>query len=84
MRVEVKIKGFAFDPPKVQVKKGGVVVFTNLDSAGHTATPDQAGFTATRLLAQNESEEVSFATTGTFGYHCAPHPSMQGSVEVLP
>jgi hypothetical protein len=55
------------------------VTWTNLDGAGHTATG--AGFDS-GVLRQNGVFTHTFATPGSFDYHCDIHPSMRGTVTV--
>ena len=78
----VTIKGFAFNPETITVKKGTTVTWTNEDAAGHTATADDGTFD-TGLIAKGESGSVTFDTVGTFSYHCTPHPNMKGTVVVI-
>jgi len=77
----VEIKDFAFSPAELEIRVGDTVRFINRDEAGHTATADDGSFD-TGLLKQDKSGEVAFASAGTFGYYCAPHPGMKGTVVV--
>ncbi|MBI4080894.1 MAG: cupredoxin family copper-binding protein [Candidatus Levybacteria bacterium] len=77
----VTIKGFAFSPETITVKKGTTITWTNEDAAGHTATADDGTFD-TGLITKGESGSVTFDTVGTFSYHCTPHPNMKGTVVV--
>ncbi|MFA5004271.1 MAG: cupredoxin family copper-binding protein [Candidatus Saccharimonadales bacterium] len=79
----VTIEGFAFSPADITVKKGSTVTWTNKDSATHTVTENdgQTGPDSGNL-ANGKSYSFTFATTGTFKYHCAIHPSMTGTVTV--
>lgn len=84
----VAIKGFAFSPAKIQVKKGTKVVWTNEDSVGHSVIaddPSNAGGLPSEagLLQKGESFTHTFTETGIFSYHCGPHPNMKGTVEVV-
>lgn len=97
--VEIDIKDYAFSQKDIKVKKGTIVTWTNRDIVEHNvmaahehsgeahgapskAEVDPAEF-AGPLLVQGESYSFTFTTVGTFAYHCAPHPSMQGSVTVV-
>lgn len=79
----VEIKNFAFSPSTLTVKVGNTVNWTNQDSVGHSATADDGSFD-TGVLAQGESNDVTFTEAGTFSYHCTPHPNMKATVVVEP
>jgi plastocyanin len=76
------IVGFAFHPASVTVTAGETISWTNEDSATHTATADDGSFD-TGQLAKGASGSHTFATAGTFAYHCTIHPSMHGTVTVV-
>jgi amicyanin len=76
--VQATIASFSF-PAELRIKKGDTVVWTNTDSMGHTVTG--AGFDS-GIIAQGKTYTHTFTTTGTFDYHCTPHPSMVGKVVV--
>lgn len=78
---EIAIQNFAFSPATITVKAGDSVTWTNKDLVGHSATADDKSFD-TGVLAQNESETVTFDTVGTYTYHCTPHPNMKATVTV--
>ena len=77
----VDIAGFAFSPGSVTVAVGDTVTWANADAQSHTATADDASFD-TGTIAGSTSKSVTFATAGTFGYHCKIHPQMTGTVVV--
>lgn len=81
---KVTISDFAFGPAKISVKKGSTVTWTNQDSVQHNVNSDtqSSNFEGSELLSKGESYSYTFNTVGTYTYHCTPHPSMQGSVEV--
>ncbi len=78
----VMIQDYAFVPAKLVVKKGTKVTWTNKDSTKHTVTGDTAGEAASAFFGQNETFAHTFEKTGTFSYHCEPHPYMKAVVEV--
>lgn len=78
----VTIKGYAFAPAPLRVKKGTTVTWTNEDSVSHTVTFD-VGSVSSDLLATGGTYSYTFNDVGTFAYHCRPHPYMKGSVEVV-
>jgi plastocyanin len=77
----VDIAGFAFSPQSITVNVGDTVTWTNADAQRHSATADDASFD-TGTIARGASASETFATAGTFGYHCKVHPTMTGTVVV--
>ncbi len=75
------IKDFSFEPATVSVKVGETVVFTNLDSAVHTATADEGPFDSGDLR-KGQSFTFTADKPGTYTYFCMPHPYMKGTIEV--
>jgi plastocyanin len=78
--VGANIQGFAFSPATINVKAGDTVTWTNKDTAGHTVTSDTGAFD--KPVAAGGTATVSFATAGTFAYHCNIHGGMSGTVVV--
>jgi len=80
--VKVTIQNFAFAPLTITVDPGDTVVWTNLDSASHSAITVQPGFISA-VVAQNQSTSVAFDRPGTYDYICGIHgASMKGTVIV--
>ena len=77
----VSIANFSFKPAVITVSVGTTVTWTNNDSAGHTVTADDGSFTSD-TLGSGATFSRTFATAGTFAYHCSIHPSMKGTVTV--
>jgi plastocyanin len=77
----VEIKGFAFNPPSIEVTAGTTVTWTNNDQAPHTATQDGGGFQSDKID-PGSSFSFTFDTPGTYEYHCEYHPNMHGTVVV--
>lgn len=77
----VAISGSAFSPATVNVTVGDTVTWTNGDQISHTATADGGSFD-TGTLGNGESGTATFATAGSFPYHCTVHPNMTGVVVV--
>jgi len=80
---EVTIANFSFGPNDLQVKVGTTVTWTNQDSASHTVTADDGSFDS-GSLSQGSSFSFTFTEAGTFPYSCNFHPSMVGTVTVVP
>ena len=80
----VIVRDFAFTPQEVRVAPGGKVTWVNCDASGspaHTSTAD-AGAWASPLLQPGATFTHTFASEGSFPYHCEPHPGMQATVRV--
>jgi plastocyanin len=77
----VDIAGFAFSPKSITVSVGDSVTWANADAQSHTATADDGSFD-TGTITGSTPKSVTFATVGTFAYHCKIHPAMTGTVVV--
>lgn len=77
----VTIANFAFGPSAITVAVGTTVTWTNSDTAGHTVTADDGSFKS-GTLGTGATFTQTFATAGTFAYHCSIHKSMTGTVTV--
>lgn len=82
--VSVNIMNFKFDPTPLVIPVGTTVVWTNQDSAPHTATsdPGSAFVFDTGMLQKGQSGKITFTMVGTFTYFCSVHPNMHGTVTV--
>ncbi len=80
----VNIQDFQFVPASITVSVGTTVTWTNSDTAPHTATSNPGVSPAfdTGTINPGGSGSVTFNTPGTFGYFCAIHPQMTGTVVV--
>ena len=77
----VSISSFSFQPAELTVAVGTTVTWTNNDSASHTVTADDGSFKS-GTLGNGATFSQTFATPGTFAYHCAIHSSMTGTITV--
>jgi plastocyanin len=77
----VSIASFSFQPAELTVAVGTTVTWTNNDSASHTVTADDGSFKS-GTLGNGATFSQTFATPGTFAYHCAIHSSMKGTITV--
>ena len=77
----VGIANFSFTPATITVAVGTTVTWANADTTGHTVTADDGSFKSD-TLAPGATFNHTFATAGTFTYHCAIHSSMKGTVTV--
>jgi plastocyanin len=79
----VAIVDFAFNPGTLSVKAGSSVTWTNTGGTAHTVTADDGSFDSGTV---NPSATFShtFASAGTFTYHCAIHTNMKATITVTP
>ena len=78
---EVFIQSFAFSPATITVAAGTTITWTNKDAATHTVTSN-SGIFDSGSLGTDATYSHTFATAGTFPYHCKIHTSMTASVVV--
>ena len=72
----------AYQPKTLTVKKGDSVEWDWTDqSTSHSVTADDGSFDSGLCGAGNKFV-VTFASTGSFNYHCTIHAAMTGSVTV--
>ena len=72
----VAIRNFAFHPDSLAVPAGATVTWVNCEDVGqepHTTTSDSAGVWGSADLTSGDRFSHTFATPGTFPYHCIPH-----------
>lgn len=95
----IQSNGKFFEPKKLRATIGidNRVTWTNDDTVPHTVTSDNdyvdkingrfdslarqdvdGGF-----VMPGKSFTFTFTKTGTYNYHCTPHPWMQGQIEVI-
>ncbi len=80
--VTINIKDYAYSKKTLTVKKGTVVKWVNKDSMKHDVNSANKGGPKSKLLAKNKSYSWKASRTGTFNYHCTPHPYMKGKIVV--
>ena len=78
---QVNISVFIFSPSTIIVPVGTTVTWTQLDAIMHTVTSN-AGLFYSGGLALGDTFSYTFTESGTFNYHCTPHPWMRGTVIV--
>ena len=77
----VSILDRSFSPASVSIVAGGTVAWTNSSDREHTVTFSEA-LPSSEVLAPGGSFTQTFDSPGTFGYLCAIHPEMTGTVTV--
>jgi plastocyanin len=78
----VEIRGMAFHPGALEVRRGDTVVWINRDLVPHTATsPRKAGWNTGPLL-QGKSGHYVARRVGEDPYFCQLHPVMLGKLIV--
>jgi plastocyanin len=75
----VEIRGFAFVPDTLVVRRGDTVVWRNRDAVPHTAT-SEGGEWGSPELGKDGAWRVVVETGGA--YRCALHPTMRGVIVV--
>ena len=79
--MEVKIDNFTFSPQQITVKVGTTVTWTNHDDIPHLVV-SQAPLFKSQALDTDDKFSFTFTTPGSYGYFCALHPHMTGSIVV--
>jgi len=65
----------------VSVAVGGSVTWVNNDNVTHTSTANNASWNS-GSIAPGSQFTTTFATAGSYTYHCAIHPGMVGTINV--
>jgi plastocyanin len=78
----IEISNFAFSPSTLNVHVGDTVTWTNMDSVSHTITSDSGSELSSSPFGNGNTFSHTFATAGTFHYHCSIHTMMKGEVIV--
>ena len=76
-----EMRQMAFAPDHIEITAGTTLVWTNQDQLVHTVTADDSSWTSGDV-APGASWSRSFATPGTYAFHCTPHPFMKGVIIV--
>jgi YD repeat-containing protein len=80
---DVLVQNFRFNPTTFSVTAGSTVTWAwDSDGQAHTVTSNDAGSTFNSGQKSSGTFEHTFATAGTFAYHCEIHPSMVGTITV--
>jgi plastocyanin len=79
--VTAVVQDFLFRPARLEIAAGTTVVWTNGGQVTHTVTGEDGGFDTGPIEAGGR-RAITFSRTGTFAFHCTPHPFMRGEVVV--
>ena len=77
----IDIQNMAYSPSSITITAGDIIIWTNLDSMGHSATEDNNLFDS-GLLSNGQTYTLTGLSAGTYGYYCSAHPSMTGTIIV--
>lgn len=81
---DVEVSNFEFTPANLTISVGDSVTWTNVEGTHNvesTSGPESFG----NSVAQDPwTYSYTFDVEGTYTYECVVHPSMQGTIEVLP
>ena len=80
----VTIRGYAFHPATVHVRRGTRVTWVNCESVtglAHTSSSDSQEWSS-GLVGPGGAFTRTFDDAGTFSYHCDPHPFMTATIVV--
>src|SRR5262245_8133930 len=78
----VEVTRGGFTPNKVTVDYGDTVTWTNRDNADHQVVSDRGEFTASPVLAPNQTYSYTFLKSGSFGFRDAFNTKKRGTVVV--
>jgi plastocyanin len=73
---------FFFQPSRMTIKVGDVVVWKNVTVVPHTVTSDTGVFNTHGFLSPNVTFTFTFNRAGTFKYHCNIHLYMHAAIIV--
>lgn len=77
---QVGMQFASFSPVTVDVLAGDTVTWMNGSARTHTVGADDGSFESDRVVV-GDSYSHTYATSGSFPYHCRLHPVMRGEVD---
>lgn len=80
----ISIDNFTFSPPKLTVKAGTTITWTNKDAIPHGIAWSNNAFTRSKALDTDDAFSFTFTAPGTYQYFCYLHPNMVGTIVVDP
>jgi plastocyanin len=79
----VEITDSAFEPGNAVIDAGSTVTWTNNDTSSHALTADDGRFQSGDM-SPGGSFNFTFSSPGAYHYLCGDHPSIRGTVSVVP
>ena len=84
--VVVTVDKMKYQQPEVTIKPGQTVTWINAEAMPHNVAFN-AGVVgddkmAAPMMKKDQSYSITFNESGTYDYHCTPHPFMKGKVIV--
>ena len=79
---EVNISQMRFEPAVISVEAGETVTWRNGAGMPHTVSGRSDGGPQSGTLGSGQAFSQTFDEPGTYGYYCALHPGMTGTVIV--
>lgn len=77
----ITIDNFTFNPPRLTVKVGTTVTWTNQDDIPHAIASTANAFKS-KALDTDDKFSFTFTTPGTYEYFCSLHPHMKATIVV--
>jgi len=78
----VKLVNYTFSPTHLTIPVGSKVVWSNSDNDTHNVSSDTGLFTSPDMP-KGRTFSYTFTAVGSYGYNCAFHPGMDGTIEVV-
>jgi plastocyanin len=79
----VEIRDYKFQPQVVRIKAGDSVRWVNREKrTSHSILFIDPPAPESERIFPDETWSRTFDASGTFSYHCGPHPEMTGTVSV--
>ena len=78
---DVYMEGTSFSPSTLTISAGTTVTWTNKSSFIHTVS-SYTGLFDSGDMGKNDTFSYTFASPGTYEYHCIHHTGMTGSIIV--
>ena len=75
-------QAWTYAPAQLTTTVGTTLTWTNAGAEDHTVTSDDRTSFDSRNLSPHATFSFTPTTAGTFGYHCAYHPWMKGTITV--
>jgi len=79
--VTAAVQDFVFRPARLEIRAGATVVWTNNGQLQHTVSAEDNSFYS-GPIEPGQQRSITFTRTGTFPFHCTPHPFMRGVIVV--